>query len=49
MIVQVFGQRGMLGSALLRKLPQSGLQLHPNQADLELVTAGHIHADVVIN
>lgn len=49
MIVQVFGQRGMLGSAVLRQLPQSGLALDPRSADLELVTPGHIHADVVIN
>ena len=49
MIVQVFGQSGMLGSAVVRALPQTGLVFEPRSADLELVTPGHIHADVVIN
>lgn len=49
MIVQVFGQQGTLGAAVLRQLPGSEILFEDRSADLELVTPGHIHADVVIN
>lgn len=48
-MIQVFGQTGMLGSAVVRVLRARGLPFHPHQADLEVVHAGHIHAPIVIN
>ncbi len=49
MVVQVFGQTGMLGSAVVRAIAARGVAMHPHQADLEIVTSGHIHAQIVIN
>lgn len=49
MVVQVFGQTGMLGSAVVRATRERGVAMHPHQADLEIVTSGHIHAQIVIN
>lgn len=49
MKLQVFGQRGMLGSAVVKAVTRRGHELSPHQADLEIVTSGHIHGDVVIN
>ena len=49
MKIQVFGQSGMLGSAVVKAIARRGHTLEPNQANLEVVWAGHIHAPVVIN
>lgn len=48
-MIQVFGQSGMLGSAVMRAVKARTLLFHPHQADLEMVHAGHIHGNVVIN
>jgi len=45
----VFGQSGMLGSAVCKAVRRRGHELSPHQADLELVWPSHIHAPVVIN
>ena len=49
MRIQVFGQSGMLGSAVVKAVQRRGHELESNQANLEIVSAGHIHAPVVIN
>lgn len=49
MKIQVFGQSGMLGSAVVKAVARRGHELESNQANLEIVMAGHIHAPVVIN
>jgi dTDP-4-dehydrorhamnose reductase len=47
--IQVFGSRGMLGSAVLRAIDRRGHSWTVVNADLETVNAAHIHAPVVIN
>ena len=49
MKIQVFGQSGMLGSAVVKAIARRGHELESNQANLEIVWASHIHAPVVIN
>lgn len=49
MKIQVFGQSGMLGSAVVKAVARRGHELESNQANLEVVWAGHIFAPVVIN
>lgn len=49
MKIQVFGQSGMLGSAVVKAVQRRGHELESNQANLEIVGPGHIHAPVVIN
>lgn len=49
MKIQVFGQSGMLGSAVVKAVQRRGHELESNQANLEVVWAGHIFAPVVIN
>ena len=49
MKIQVFGQSGMLGSAVVKAVQRRGHELERNQANLEIVWAGHIHAPIVIN
>lgn len=49
MLIQVMGQKGMLGSAVVRAIAKRGHTLEPHQCDITTVTPGHIHAPVVIN
>jgi len=49
MKIQVFGQSGMLGSAVVKAVRRRGHTLSPHQSSLEIVTAAHIDAPVVIN
>lgn len=49
MKLQIFGQSGMLGGAVVKAALRRGHAVDSNQADLEIVTPGHIHAPVVIN
>lgn len=49
MKIQVFGQSGMLGSAVVRAIARRGHTLSPHQADLEIVGPSYIDAPVVIN
>ncbi len=49
MKIQVFGPNGMLGSAVVKAVTRRGHDLSPHHADLEVVTASHIDAPVVIN
>ena len=49
MKIQVFGPNGVLGRAVVRAIMRRGHTWERNHADLEIVTAGHIHAPVVIN
>lgn len=49
MKIQVFGQSGMLGSAVVKAVQRRGHTLEGNHANLEIVIPGHIHAPVVIN
>lgn len=49
MKLQVFGQSGMLGGAVVKAALRRGHLVDSNQSDLEIVMPGHIHAPIVIN
>lgn len=49
MKIQVFGPGGMLGRAVVKAIARRGHVWESNHANLEIVSAGHIHAPVVIN
>jgi dTDP-4-dehydrorhamnose reductase len=49
MKIQVFGPKGMLGSAVCKAVTRRGHDLSPHYADLEVVAPAHIDGDVVIN
>jgi dTDP-4-dehydrorhamnose reductase len=49
MSLQVIGQSGMLGRAVMRAAVVRGIPVSPPQCTLEMVTPSHIHAAVVIN
>jgi dTDP-4-dehydrorhamnose reductase len=49
MKIQVFGPRGMLGSAVVKAITGRGHTWVPNDVDLAFVHAADIHAPVVIN
>lgn len=49
MTIQVFGPRGMLGQAVCAAAQRRGHAVEDAAVNLEIVTAGHIHAETVIN